>query len=112
MCLFCKIAKKQIPSDIVYENDEIIAFKDINPQALVHVLIVPKIHIKNVGEINKENAYILSDIHLAANEVAKKMGIYDDGYRLITNCGEIAGQTVMHLHYHLLGGEKLSLKII
>ena len=112
MCLFYKIIKKEIPSDIVYENDEIIAFKDINPQALVHVLLVPKVHIKNVGEITKENVHIVGDIHMAANEVAKKMGIYNDGYRLITNCGESAGQTVMHLHYHLLGGEKLSDKII
>lgn len=112
MCLFCKIVSKEIPADIVYENDKVVAFKDINPQTLVHVLIVPKEHVKNIGEITKENLHILGDIHLAANEVAKKMGIFEDGYRLITNCGENAGQTVMHLHYHLMGGEKLSEKII
>jgi len=112
MCLFCKIVNKEIAADIVYENDEVMAFKDINPKALVHVLIVPKVHIKNVGEITKDNAKILGAIHLAANEIAKKMGIFEDGYRLITNCGEGAGQTVWHLHYHLLGGEGLKEEII
>ena len=112
MCLFCKIINKEIPADIVYENDKVIAFKDINPQALVHVLIVPKEHVESLKDVNYENVHIVDDIHLAANEVAKKMGVYESGYRLINNCGENAGQTVMHLHYHLIGGQKLSEKII
>lgn len=112
MCLFCKIINKEIPAQVVYEDDKVLAFKDINPQAAVHVLIVPKTHIENVKGINNDNSHILTDIHNAANEVAKKVGVYDRGYRLITNCGKDAGQTVMHLHYHLLGGEKLGEKIL
>lgn len=112
MCLFCKIIDKEIPANIVCENDKVIAFKDINPQAKVHVLIVPKLHIENVRGITDENKEVLADIHKMANEVAKKLGVYESGYRLITNCGEDAGQTVMHLHYHLIAGEKLGEKII
>lgn len=112
MCLFCKIINKGIPSDIVYEDDKVLAFRDINPQAAVHILIVPKVHIENVRGITDKNSHVLVDIHNAANEVAKKVGVYDKGYRLITNCGEDAGQTVMHMHYHLLGGEKLGEKIL
>jgi len=112
MCLFCKIIDKEIPANIVCENDKVISFKDINPQAKVHVLIVPKQHIENLKGITNENKDILADIHKMANEVAKKLGVYESGYRLITNCGEDAGQTVMHLHYHLIAGEKLGEKII
>ena len=112
MCLFCNIINKEIPADIVCENDKVIAFRDINPQARVHVLILPKIHIENVGNITDENKDILGDIHLMANEVAKKLGVYESGYRLITNCGSDAGQTVMHLHYHLIAVQKLGEKII
>ena len=112
MCLFCKIINKEIPADVVCENDKVIAFRDINPQARVHVLILPKIHIENVGKITDENKDVLGDIHQMANEVAKKLGVYESGYRLITNCGSDAGQTVMHLHYHLIAGEKLGEKII
>lgn len=112
MCLFCKIINKEIPADVVCENENVIAFRDINPQARVHVLILPKIHIDNVGKITDENKYILGDIHLMAIDVAKKLGVYESGYRLITNCGSDAGQTVMHLHYHLIAGQKLGEKII
>ena len=112
MCVFCKIVNKEIPADIVCENDKIIAFRDINPQARVHVLILPKTHIENIGNITDENKYMIGDIHLMANEVAKKLGVYESGYRLITNCGSDAGQTVMHLHYHLIAGQKLGEKII
>ena len=112
MCLFCKIINKEIPADIVYENDKVIAFRDINPQARVHVLILPKIHIENIRDITDENKHIIGDIHLIANEVAKKLGVYESGYRLITNCGNDAGQTVMHLHYHLIAGQRLGEKII
>jgi histidine triad (HIT) family protein len=111
-CIFCKIIDKQIPSDVVYEDDTIIAFKDIQPAAPVHVLIVPKKHISSIKEIDPGNADILKDIHLAANKIAKKLGVSEKGYRLINNCGADAGQTVMHIHYHLIGGKNLGPKII
>ncbi|NLI59228.1 MAG: histidine triad nucleotide-binding protein [Clostridium sp.] len=111
-CIFCKIIKKEIPSTIYLENDKVIAIKDINPAAPVHVLIIPKEHIENVKDLNKDNGQILVDIHLAANKVADELGISQDGYRLITNVGKGAGQTVFHLHYHLLGGVEMGEKII
>lgn len=111
-CIFCKIIRREIPSEIVYEDEKILAFKDINPVAPVHVLIIPKVHIANVMEINDQNADILKDIHLAAKKIALKVGLGDKGFRLITNCGEEAGQTVFHLHYHLIGGKELGPKII
>jgi len=111
-CIFCKIAKKELPSTIVYEDDKVLAFNDINPVAPVHVLIIPKTHIKNVMELTEQNADMIKDIHLAAKNIAVKLGIGDKGYRLITNCGEEAGQTVFHLHYHLIGGKKLGANII
>ena len=111
-CIFCKIINRQIASNVVYEDGNILAFKDINPVAPVHVLIVPKQHITSVKEINNENAAVLIDIHLAANKIAEKMGIYDKGYRLINNCGPDAGQTVLHLHYHLIGGKPLGPKLL
>ncbi|MGE5613685.1 MAG: histidine triad nucleotide-binding protein [Bacillota bacterium] len=111
-CIFCKIIARQLPSSIVYENDKVMAFNDINPVAPVHVIIVPKLHIANVNELTAENAAVLGDIHLAAKEIAAKLGIADKGYRLVNNCGADAGQTVFHLHYHLLGGRKLGVKIL
>lgn len=111
-CIFCKIIARQLPSSIVYENDKVMAFNDINPVAPVHVIIVPKLHIANVNELTAENAAVLGDIHLAAKEIAAKLGIADKGYRLVNNCGADAGQTVFHLHYHLLGGRKLGAKIL
>ncbi len=111
-CIFCKIIKKEIPSTMYLENDQVIAIKDINPAAPVHVLIIPKEHIENVKDLNKDNGQILVDIHLAANKVADELGISQDGYRLITNVGKGAGQTVFHLHYHLLGGVEMGEKII
>lgn len=111
-CIFCKIINKELPSTIYYEDDKVIAIKDINPAAPVHVLILPKEHIVNVKDINESNAQILIDIQLAANKVAQDLGIADKGYRLITNCGALAGQTVFHLHYHLLGGVEMGPKIL
>ncbi|MBP5426884.1 MAG: histidine triad nucleotide-binding protein [Clostridiales bacterium] len=112
MCLFCDIVAKKIPAEIVYEDRDVVAFKDINPQASVHVLLVPKIHMDTIREISEENSHLIFKVHEAAKEVAKRLGIYNKGYRLIVNCGEDAGQTVMHVHYHLLGGEKLGEKIV
>jgi len=111
-CIFCMICNKEIPSDIVYETDKVLVFRDINPVAPVHLLLVPKQHIESVNDLNADNAAIVADIHLAAAAAAKKTGIADKGYRLITNCGENAGQTVKHLHYHLIGGKCLGPKIL
>ena len=111
-CVFCNIINKEIPSTIVYENDKVLAFKDISPAAEVHVLIVPKQHIINVKEINESNGSILVDIHLAANKIAQELGVSDTGFRLITNCGSGAGQTVFHLHYHLISGREVGTKLL
>ena len=111
-CIFCKIANKEIPVSVVYEDDRVMAFKDINPVAPVHVLIISKVHIANLKEIDSENESYLIDIHKAANKVAEKLGIAGSGFRLISNCGEGAGQTVFHLHYHLIGGTELGPKLI
>ena len=111
-CIFCKIINKEIPSAVVYEDEKVMAFKDINPVAPVHVLIIPKKHIGSMKEITEENAGILADIHLAANKIAQELGIHEKGFRLINNCGEDAGQTVFHLHYHLIGGTKLGTKLL
>ncbi|MCX7745348.1 MAG: histidine triad nucleotide-binding protein [Clostridia bacterium] len=111
-CIFCKIIKGEIPSSKVYESEKVLAFNDINPVAPVHVLIVPKEHIVNINDLTQDNAGVLADIHLAAKEIAKKLGISDQGFRLITNCGSGAGQTVFHLHYHLIGGKDLGSKLL
>lgn len=111
-CIFCMINSRKIPSTIVYEDAQVLAFNDISPVAPVHVVIIPKEHIASVNELTPENAAVLGDIHLAAQKIAAKLGIADKGYRLINNCGVDAGQTVLHLHYHLIGGLKLGAKII
>lgn len=111
-CLFCKIVNREVPSKAVYENDKVYAFYDINPEAPVHVLIVPKQHICCHNELTADNIDIMKDIHLAANEVAKLTGISESGYRLITNCGSDSGQTVFHLHYHIVGGAPMGIKIL
>jgi histidine triad (HIT) family protein len=111
-CIFCKIINKEIPATVIYEDERVMAFNDINPQAPVHVVIIPKKHIKNITGINKENVDYIKDIHFAANKVAQQLGIAESGFRLINNCGLDAGQTVFHLHYHLLGGKSLGMKLI
>ncbi len=111
-CVFCKIIKGEIPSEKVYEDDEILAFKDINPVAPVHVLVVPKKHIANLLEVKDEDNYIIGKIYKTINKIAKDLNIEEDGFRVIVNCGKDAGQEVMHLHFHLLGGRKLGVKII
>lgn len=105
--IFCKIISKEIPSSIVYEDDELIAFNDIETNAKIHILIVPKRHIAGVSELTERNAQIVSKMILKAKELAKKQGIAESGYRLVINSGPDAGQTVPHLHLHLLGGEKM-----
>jgi histidine triad (HIT) family protein len=111
-CIFCKIVEKQLPSSVVYEDDKVMAFNDINPVAPVHVIIIPKIHITNVNELTEVNASVMGDIHLAARKIAEKLGVADKGYRLITNCGPDAGQTVFHMHYHLIAGVRMGAKIV
>lgn len=110
-CLFCKIVKGNIPSKKVYEDDSVYAFYDIAPMAPVHVLIVPKIHISSVNEVTSKNSAVISHIYEVAAQLAKELGISDDGYRIVTNCGKNAGQTVFHLHFHLLGGTALKVEM-
>lgn len=105
-CLFCKIINGEIPSKKVFENDMVYAFYDIEPQAPQHVVIVPKAHIKSANEINEENARYISEIWLAIPEIAKQLGIDENGYRVVNNCGKDGGQTVNHLHFHLMGGRE------
>jgi histidine triad (HIT) family protein len=107
--IFSKIINKEIPADIVYETDNLLAFKDIRPQAPVHVLIIPKIEIPKVTDVNgSKHSALLGDMIDAANKIAKDLGIADDGFRLVFNCGNNGGQEVYHLHLHLLGGRKMN----
>ena len=106
-CIFCKIVKKEIPSSSVYEDEYILAFKDLNPQAPIHVLVVPKEHITSINEVNKKNADIIAHIFEKIPEITKSLGI-SDGYRIVSNCGEKAGQSVEHLHFHILGGREMN----
>jgi histidine triad (HIT) family protein len=106
--IFSKIINKEIPADIVFESDNILAFKDINPQAPVHILIIPKVEIPKVTDLNgKENADLLGEMIDVANKLAKENGIDEDGFRLVFNCGDNGGQEVYHLHLHLLGGRQM-----
>lgn len=110
-CIFCKIIKKEIPSSIVYEDDEILAFRDINPAAPVHILVIPKKHISSLVDLNKEDELLVGKIYTTINKIAKQEGIDSKGFRVIVNCGEDGGQEVKHLHFHILGGKKLGTKI-
>lgn len=110
MCVFCEIIAGNIPSTKVYEDDMILAFKDINPVAPVHVIVVPKEHIESANDVNGENSKYVSHIFEKMPEIAKSQGI--SSFRIINNCGEDAGQTVKHLHFHLIGGVSLGEKII
>lgn len=107
--IFTKIINKEIPADIVFESENILAFKDINPKAPVHVLIIPKIEIPKVTDIKgSEHGALLGEMIDAANKIAKDFEIADDGFRLVFNCGKNGGQEVYHLHLHLLGGRKMN----
>ncbi|MFR5266016.1 histidine triad nucleotide-binding protein [Clostridium sp.] len=107
-CIFCKIAKGEIPSKKVYEDDKVLAFYDIEPAAPVHVLVIPKNHIGSINEINNENSSIVAHIFEVINKIVIELNIADTGYRVVSNCGEQGGQTVGHLHFHLLGGRNLA----
>ncbi len=106
--IFSKIINREIPADIVYETDDVLAFRDINPQAPVHILIIPKIEIPKVSDIDgKIHAHLLGKLFDAANQLARDMKIDEDGFRIVFNCGSNAGQEVYHLHMHLLGGRQM-----
>ena len=109
-CLFCKIIAGDIPSTKVYEDETVLAFRDINPQAPTHVLVIPKVHIASAGEIRAENSAVVAHCLEVAAEVARLEGL-TGGFRLVSNCGPDAGQTVNHLHFHVLGGKELSLEM-
>lgn len=111
-CIFCKIINKEIPSTMVYEDEYVCAFKDLNPVAPVHVLVIPKIHIQDLEHINEDNVIYVSKVQEAFKKVSEIMGVNETGYRVICNCGEDGGQEVKHLHYHLIAGKKLGSKII
>lgn len=102
-CLFCKIIAGEIPSSKVYEDDKVLAFKDVDPQAPVHILIVPKVHIASADDINSENSDVIAHIFEVSAKIAKEQGL-TDGYRIVNNCGDNAGQSVKHIHFHLMGG--------
>lgn len=106
-CLFCKIIGGEIPSNKVYEDDTVYAFRDIDPQAPVHILIVPKEHIASAKDINETNSAVVAHIFEVAAKIAKAEGL-DDGFRIVNNCGDSAGQTVKHLHFHLMGGREFT----
>lgn len=106
-CIFCKIIKKEIPSKIIYEDDKILVFNDLNPIAPVHALIIPKAHISSANDITSNNVDIIAYIFSIIPKIATKLGI-NSGYRIINNCGENGGQSVKHIHFHLVGGKKLS----
>lgn len=107
-CIFCKIVAEEMPSTKVYEDEMVLAFEDISPAAPVHILIIPKQHIASVMDFDETNISLIQSIHEAAQHIAKKLGLADSGFRLVNNCGKDGGQTVDHVHYHLLGGRHLS----
>jgi histidine triad (HIT) family protein len=106
--LFLKIINREIPAEIVYETDEVLAFRDINPQAPVHVLIIPKERIPTINDLGPEHAELVGKLILAAAEIAREQGLSEDGYRVVMNCNEAGGQMVYHIHLHLLGGRQMT----
>ncbi len=107
-CIFCQIAAGKVPAEIIYRDEEVIAFPDINPQAPTHLLIIPKRHIPALSHLSQAESSLIGQMVNIANQLAKREGISESGYRLVINCGEQGGQMVPHLHLHLLGGRKLS----
>ncbi|WP_123053001.1 histidine triad nucleotide-binding protein [Clostridium sp. JN-1] len=106
-CIFCKIIKGEIPCQKVYEDDMVLSFKDIEPAAPSHVLIIPKKHISSLNDVTEEDSKIIAHVFMAAQKIVKELGIDKDGYRIVSNCGENGGQSVPHVHFHLLGGRSL-----
>ena len=110
MCIFCKIVSGDIPSTKVYEDELVYAFRDINPQAPTHILVIPKVHIPSVDGISAENSAVVAHIFEVIPQIAQAEGLVG-GYRVVSNCGADAGQTVLHLHFHILGGKELALEM-
>lgn len=110
-CIFCKIVNKDIHSEIVYEDEEIVAFKDINPVAPIHILVIPKKHISSLTELKETDRDLIGKIYIVINKIARENNIDEKGFRVIANCGENGGQVVNHIHFHLIGGKKLGSKI-
>ena len=111
-CLFCKIVKGEVPSTKVYEDENVYAFKDINPVTPIHILVIPKKHYENILDVKEQDKDIYGDIFAAMNKIAKYLNIEKDGFRVISNCGKDAGQEVQHLHFHMLAGCKMGTRII
>lgn len=111
-CVFCKIINRDLPSDIVYEDDEIIGFKDINPATPIHILVIPKKHIPSLVQLEEEDENLIGKIYSVINKIAEEQGVKEKGFRVIVNCGKDGGQEVGHLHFHLLAGKQLGEKII
>lgn len=107
-CLFCKIASGDVSGDVVYEDDDLVAFRDIDPQAPTHVLVIPREHVPSVNHLERGHAEVVGKLYLAARDLARQEGVADDGYRLVMNTGSAAGQSVPHIHLHLLGGRDLA----
>ena len=106
-CLFCKILAGEIPAELVYESDTAVAFRDINPKAPVHVLVIPREHIATINDIEDDDRAIIGSLYTAAKEIAAAEGIAEDGYRAVMNCNESAGQSVFHIHLHVMGGRAM-----
>lgn len=110
-CIFCKIIAGEIPSTKVYEDDKMLAFRDINPQAPVHIVCIPKQHIPSVNAITEDNADLIAHLFTKIPLIAKQEGLAENGYRIVNNCGRDAGQTVFHVHFHILGGQPMALEM-
>jgi histidine triad (HIT) family protein len=106
-CLFCRIVRGELKADVVLDRGGVVAFRDINPQAPTHILVIPKEHIRHIGELSPQHGSLLSEMLGAAADLAEKEGIADAGYRVVTNVGRAAGQSVLHLHFHVLGGRDM-----
>lgn len=111
-CLFCKIISGEIPSTKIYEDDLVYGFKDINPEAPIHLLVIPKKHISSFSDLTSQDDEYICAIHHSINKIAKEQKFEKDGFRIVINCGENGGQMVKHLHYHILAGTKLNAKIV
>lgn len=107
-CIFCKIINKEIPCRIVFEDNDVIAFEDVNPQAPIHILVIPKKHIPTIQDITRDDAALIFRIHNTINNLAKEKGCAEKGFRIAINCNEYGGQAVYHLHFHLLGGRAMT----
>ncbi len=106
-CIFCKIAAGEIPADIVYDDGEVLAFRDINPEAPVHLLLIPRRHIATLNDLSEADAALVGRLYLAGKQIAAKLGVAESGYRTVINCNRDAGQLVFHIHMHLLAGREL-----